>query len=306
MTRILVIGEALVDAVDSGPRGSVEHVGGSPANVAFGLGALGHEVSLATWVGQDERGRRIADRCREVGVLLTPGSDGAGHTSVARAWLDAAGQARYDFDLTWQLPEVAHLETFGHVHMGSIGATLEPGAKQVLATVRSARETSTVSYDPNVRPSLMDGPDAVRGRMEELVSLADVAKASDEDIAWLYPDLYVPDVLRLWGSLGASLTVITRGGEGALFALSRGGQVDTCPVRSTEVVDTVGAGDSFMAGLVSGLLEVGLLGGPQCRERLAGATLSDVRPAVERAVSASAITVGRAGAYSPTRAELPP
>lgn len=304
MTHTLVIGEALIDAVDNAPGGRSEHVGGSPANVAFGLGALGHHVSLATWVGQDDRGRRVMDRCREVGVELTPGSDGAGHTSVAHATLDATGQARYHFDLTWQLPEVAHLDTFGHVHTGSIGATLEPGGTQVLGTVRSAHPTATVSYDPNVRPTLMDGPDAVRGRMEELIALADVVKASDEDIAWLYPGLFVPDVLRLWGSLGASLTVITRGGQGALFALSHIGAVDTLPARSTDVADTVGAGDSFMSGLVSGLLDADLLGGPQGRERLVEASLADVRPAVERAVRTSAITVGRAGAHSPTRAEL--
>jgi len=80
--------------------------------------------------------------------------------------------------------------------------------------------------------------------------------------------------------------------------------VDTCPARSTDVADTVGAGDSFMAGLVSGLLDAGLLGGSQGRERLAAASPSHVRPAIERAVHASALTVGRAGAYSPARAEL--
>jgi fructokinase len=304
VTRTLVIGEALIDAVDNGPEGPSEHVGGSPANVAFGLGALGHDVALATWLGQDQRGRRIADRCREVGVLLTAGSDGAERTSVAHAFLDSSGQARYDFELTWRLPEVTDLESFGHVHTGSIGATLEPGGTQVLATVRSAQPTSTISYDPNVRPTLMDGPDAVRGRMEELIALADVVKASDEDIAWLYPDLFVPDVLRRWGSLGASLTVVTRGREGALYALSHVGAVDISPAPAIEVADTVGAGDSFMAGLLSGLLDAGLLGGPQARERLAAGGVAEVRPAIERAVRTSAITVGATGAYAPGRGEL--
>jgi sugar/nucleoside kinase (ribokinase family) len=112
----------------------------------------------------------------------------------------------------------------------------------------------------------MGTPDEARPRIEQLVALADVVKASDEDIAWLYPDRSVPDTLRHWGSLGASLTVVTRGGEGALYALAHVGSVATCPARKIGLIDTVGAGDSFMAGLLSGLLDAGLLGDPAARE----------------------------------------
>ncbi len=304
MTATLVIGEALIDAVDDGAGGASEHVGGSPANVAFGLAALGHEVSLATWLGRDDRGRRITDRCAQVGAALLPGSDGADHTSVAHAFVDETGAATYEFDLTWQVPAVPDLARFGHLHTGSIAATLEPGGSQVLAAARAAQSTATISYDPNMRPTLMGSADAVRGRVEELVGLADVVKASDEDIAWLYPDRFLPDVLRAWAALGASLTVVTRGGEGALFALNHVREMATFPARRTEVADTVGAGDSFMAGLISGLLDAGYLGGPDARARLQAATLGDVRPAVERAVTTGGITVARAGAYAPTRAEL--
>ncbi len=301
---VLVIGEALVDAVERSGAPAVEHVGGSPANVAFGLAALGHDVALATWVGSDERGARIADRCREMGTRLVAGSDGADHTSVARAVLDDQGAATYDFDITWQVPEVPDLASYGHVHTGSIAAVLEPGGTQVLDLVERAGPTATVSYDPNARPSLMGSPDDVRPRIEALIALSDVVKASDEDIAWLYPERYVPDVLRHWGSLGASLTVVTRGGEGALYALHHVGSVATCPAAVTEVADTVGAGDSFMAGLVSGLLDAGLLGGPEARARLRTAALDDVRPAIERAIATGGITVARAGAYAPRRDEL--
>jgi fructokinase len=170
--------------------------------------------------------------------------------------------------------------------------------------VQQARVTATVSYDPNARPSLMGSPDEVRPRMEAFIALADVVKASDEDIAWLYPDRFVPDVLRHWGMLGASVTVVTRGGEGALYALNHVGSVAHCEARGEGLVDTVGAGDSFMAGLLSGLLDAGLLGGPDARERLREASLDQVRPAVERAVTTGGLTVSRAGAYSPTRREL--
>lgn len=308
---VLVIGEALVDAVTSpateggaAESDTVEHVGGSPANVAFGISALEHEVDLATWVGADERGSRIQERCNEVGVRLVDGSAGADHTSLAHAHLDTTGAATYDFDITWQVPPLPQLGRYVHVHTGSIAATLEPGGTQVVEAVRAARATATISYDPNMRPSLMGSPEAVRARVEELVGLSDLVKASDEDIAWLYPGRYVPDVLRLWGTLGAVVTVVTRGGEGALLAVPGSGEVTTVPARATVVADTVGAGDSFMAGLVSGLLDAGLLGGPDGRDRLRSATLADLRPAIDRAVTTGGITVARAGAYAPTRSEL--
>lgn len=300
----LVIGEALIDAVEQGDAPALEHVGGSPANVAFGLAALDHDVCLATWIGDDERGHRIGDRCKETGTELLDGSDGADHTSVARAVLDGSGAASYDFDITWQVPFIPDLQRFEHVHTGSIAGVLEPGGTQVVDVVRRAHPTSTLSYDPNVRPSLMGTADQVRPRVEELIGLADVVKASDEDIGWLYPDRFVPDVLRHWGTLGASLTVVTRGDEGALYALHHVGSVGTCPARETTVVDTVGAGDSFMAGLLSGLIDAALLGGPDARRRLATATLDDVRPAIERAVTTGGLTVGRAGAYAPRRSEV--
>ncbi len=302
--RVLVVGEALIDAVERSGAAAVEHVGGSPANVAFGLAALDHEVSLATWIGRDDRGRRIAEACRTFGASLVEGSDGAERTSVATAVLDENGAASYEFDITWKVPPLLGFDSVGHVHTGSIAAVLEPGGSQVLDAVRRARAATTVSYDPNMRPTLMGSADEVRGRVEALVALADVVKASDEDIAWLYPDQFVPDVLRHWGTLGPALSVVTRGSEGALFALYNAGAVVTHPAFDAEVADTVGAGDSFMAGLLSGLLDAGLLGSPDARTRLRSASIADVRPAVDRAIRAGGITVSRAGAYAPSRIEL--
>ncbi|HRW19372.1 MAG TPA: PfkB family carbohydrate kinase [Dermatophilaceae bacterium] len=315
----LVVGEALIDAVDTGSDVIAEHVGGSPANVAFGLGALDHDVALLSWFGQDPRGERIAATCARHGVRIAPGSDGADHTSVAHATIDARGQATYHFDLTWQLPRLADLGRYGHVHTGSIAATLEPGGSQVLDLIRTVAQRATVSYDPNIRPTLMGSPDQVRERIEAIVALSDVVKASDEDLHWLYPGEFVPDVLRHWMGLGPSLTVVTRGAEGAVYAVRSAGaaQVTTVPARAGAVVDTVGAGDSFMAGLVSGLLDAGLLGdsgpsrigsdgpeGPRARQRLAVADIDDVQPAVERAIRTSGATVARAGAYAPGRSEI--
>lgn len=300
---VLVAGEALIDIVVPPQGMAVDHVGGSPANVAVGLARLGHPVELATHLADDPRGRRVTAYLGERRVHLTPGSDRAERTTTATAHLDAAGGATYDFDLTWELPEV-DLTGVDHLHTGSIAATQEPGGSQVLALMRRAREGATVSYDPNLRPTLMGRPHDVRSRIEECIGLADVVKASAEDIEWLYAGAPVGDVAHLWGLLGPSLVVVTRGGEGTLVSLTAADTTTELPARPAQVVDTVGAGDSFMAGLVSGLLDAGLLGGPTARERIHDVDAPTVLPAVERALACARWTVQRAGAAAPTRADL--
>jgi fructokinase len=303
--RILVVGESLIDVIERDDDSIEEHVGGSPANVAVGLARLDQEVTFATLVGDDERGARIVRHCAREGISLTRGSQSShGHpTSVATATVDATGAAAYRFNVVWELPETPAMERVTHLHTGSIAGTLEPGASAVLTTVQGARPLATISYDPNVRPSLMGDPHHVRAKIEQLVGLSDVVKASDEDIAWLYNGAPISTVLRLWGMLGPALTVVTRGGDGVVVSLSSG-ELTGMPAPAVDVVDTVGAGDSFMAGLLSGLLEAGLLGGTAARERLRSASLSDVRPAVDRALACAAITVSRAGANPPHLAEL--
>ncbi|MBE3074067.1 MAG: carbohydrate kinase [Actinobacteria bacterium] len=302
--RTLVIGESLIDIVTRPDGSSEELVGGSPANVAVGLARLGHDVTFATLVGDDERGARIVRHCEREGISLTEDSVKRRPTSVATSTLDKAGAAAYSFDLAWELTVGQPLEGLAHVHTGSLAATLEPGASAVLTTIQSARPNATISYDPNARPSLMGDPHEVRAKMEQLIGLSDVVKASDEDIAWLYDGAPLSDVLRLWGRLGPALMVVTRGDNGAVVGLSITGELTSVDAPVAEVVDTVGAGDAFMAGLLSGLLAAGLLGGSQARERLRSASLADVRPAVDRALACSAITVSRAGANPPQLAEL--
>ena len=302
--RTLVVGESLIDIVHRAGGSDQEHVGGSPANVAVGLARLGNDVILATMIGEDEHGARIADLLDREGIRLTAGSVGERRTSVATSTLDAAGAAAYTFDLAWELSEDQPLEGLAHVHTGSIAATLEPGASAVLNTIQTARPGATISYDPNVRPSLMGDPQEVRAKIEQLIGLSDVVKASDEDIAWLYDAAPLSDILRLWGLLGPAMVVVTRGDKGAVVGLGITGELTSVDAPAVEVADTVGAGDSFMAGLVSGLLDAGLLGGVQARERLRAATLADVRPAVDRALACAAITVSRPGANPPHLAEL--
>ena len=304
-SQTLVIGESLIDLVKRPDGSTQEHVGGSPANVAVGLARLGHDITFATRVGDDERGARITSHLQGEGISLAEGSSiRGGPTSVAASTLDASGAATYSFDVAWELPEPASLGGITHVHTGSIAATLEPGASAVLNTIQSARPSATISYDPNARPSLMGDPHEVRAKIEALIGLSDVVKASEEDIAWLYDGAPTSGVLRLWGQLGPALTVVTRGDHGAVIGLSITGEVTSIDATAARVVDTVGAGDSFMAGLLSGLLEAGLLGGVLGRERLRSASLADVRPAVDRALACAAITVSRAGANPPRLTEL--
>ena len=303
---VLTVGEALVDVVV--PPGAptsegVEHVGGSPANVAVGLAALGHRSLLTAHLADDSRGRRVRDHLEGYGVSLTPGSARAERTSTATAHLDHAGVATYDFDLDWQVGE-QDLTDVGHVHTGSIAATLEPGGSAVVDLLARARRTATTSYDPNARPSIMGTPESTRQRVEECVGRADVVKASLEDVEWLYAEAPVVEVVRQWGRLAPGLVVVTRGGDGVLVHLPRQDVTVELAPRAVPVVDTVGAGDSFMAGLLSGLLDSGLLGSPEARDRLLRADLAAVTPALERAVATASWTVGRAGAASPTRADL--
>ena len=300
--RTLVVGESLIDVV-LGPEGPAEHVGGSPANVAMGLAQLGHPVDFLTHLGADARGRRIADQLLQTGVRLAHGRTAA-RTSTATARLDAEGVATYDFDLAWDLPAAVDLTGTGHLHTGSVAATLEPGASHVLETLQAARATATLSYDPNLRPSIMGAPHDVRSRVEELIGWSDVVKASDEDVAWLYDGAPVEQVAHLWGRLGPSVVVITRGPAGALLHLPATGGQDLVPAAAAQVVDTVGAGDSFMAGLLSGLLDAGYLGDPGARDRLRRARAEDIRPAVDRAGACAHWTIERAGAAAPTRSDL--
>jgi fructokinase len=298
----LVVGEALVDVVH-GTDGSVtSHPGGSPANVALGLGRLGRDVSLLCWLGQDDNGRMVADHLEASGVILAEGSWDAERTSVATARLDASGAATYDFDLRWELPPGARAQGSPVVvHTGSIAAVLDPGADAVLALVTAARASSTITYDPNARPSLMGEPVAARDRVERMIALADVVKVSDEDIEWLTGD--TPEaVAPAWIELGPQLVVVTRGGDGATAWTSDGRRIDVTAPRVT-VVDTVGAGDSFMGGLIDGLWGAGLIGASQ-RHTLGTVSTDILEGILGRCARIAAITVSRAGANPPSLAEL--
>jgi fructokinase len=307
--RALVIGEALIDIVERDSRvttargnereSSTEHVGGSPLNVAVGLARLGREVDFLTHIGDDARGRRIVEYVQSSGVRLVSGSMTAARTPTATATLDEKGSAQYVFDIDWQLSGTPEVGPPLVVHAGSIATWMEPGCRATAALLDTYRPSATVTFDPNVRPALLDDGDAARARIDRLIEKADVVKASDEDMRWIDPNRSAKQLARTWLSLGPSVVAVTMGERGA-FAMCEAGtaRVAASPVK---VVDTVGAGDAFMSGLIDALWSLNLLGA-QRRADLRRIGLDALNSAVQTAALSSALTVSRAGADLPDRA----
>lgn len=303
-THALVVGEALVDVVVRRDGSTSTHPGGSPANVAIGLARLARDAELLCFMGLDDNGAIVRDHVEASGAHLVPGSQSAPHTSVATATLDDDGAASYEFDLAWAIASDAQpREDPLVVHTGSIAAVLHPGAADVRKLVSAARSGATITYDPNIRPTLMGSPDEARGPVEATVALADVVKVSDEDLAWLYPDRDPVASARAWAvSEGPSLVVLTRGGAGASAYLADGRSCDVSAPQ-VEVADTVGAGDSFMAGLIDGLWYFGLLGASH-RDKLRDIETGSLEQILIRCARIAGITVSRPGANPPTVWEL--
>ena len=250
----VVIGEALIDIVN-GPEGSISYPGGSPANVAYGLGRLGVRTGLLTAIGDDEHGTAITNHLHSAGVELLPGSASLERTATATATLAADGSASYEFDIAWQLAPVAPAMIPKILHTGSIATFLAPGAGTVRTLLEQCHQSCLVTYDPNIRPALLGSHTEATTIFEDLLPLTDVVKLSDEDAHWLYPGWSPDDVAAHLLQHGARLAVITKGADGALLVTP--GARFSIPSVKTEVADTIGAGDSYMAALIFGLLTRG-------------------------------------------------
>ncbi|WP_425837857.1 carbohydrate kinase family protein [Microbacterium sp. PA5] len=297
MSRVAVIGEALVDVVHGADGSARVTPGGSAANVAVTLGRQGVKVTLLTCVGADEAGASVRAWLAGSHVSVSPSV--RDRTSTAVASLDSSGSATYTFDMVWD-PDHLDVGDAAVVHVGSVAALLAPGADRVLAAVRAARPTALITYDPNVRPALLGDPADHLARVEDLVALADVVKVSDEDLRWLYPADAAIEVATRWQRNGPAIVVVTRGADGADAIMADGVRhVVGSPVT---VVDTVGAGDTFMGTIIAFLLARGF--GTDARRRLTSVTPADVHAMLAESARAAAVTVSRPGADPPWAAEL--
>lgn len=305
---VYVIGEALIDLVmdppgtdPAGPPVYLAHPGGSPYNVAVGLARLGQPTRLVARLSGDAFGRQLRGHAEANGVDLSCAVAATEQSTLAVVSLDADRNAGYDFyrdgtaDWQWSDAELDRIPAdAAWLHTGSLASWTEPGAGVIADLLRRRRQQGpvVVSYDPNIRPALLPDHGLALARVEAMVGLADVVKASAEDLAWLYPGRDAEEVLRHWRELGAAVVVMTDGGRGARFIA--GEEVATVPARPVAVVDTVGAGDAFMAGLINALVTAGFEPGPDL----------DIAAAVDEAILVAALTCARAGANPPTAAEL--
>ena len=310
----LVIGEALVDIIHAPDGSFARHPGGSMLNVAIGLRKLGRTVRLVTDFGLDDDGDLLAEYAASNGLELWLRSDSlrTNPTSTAHVTLNEEGEVGYDFDFTWDIQDTPQsgacmldLEVLAPetVAFGSFATHIQPGADKVRNWVTKLRESATVFYDPNIRQSLIDDLDEARTTVDSSVTLSDIVKASLSDLRKLYGDDVDPtQIARHWLTLGPALVIITRGKHGADVYPFRGGKLHQ-PAPAVTRVDTVGSGASFFAALIDGLTRMSM-DGAQYREELKDMSDASLRTLVAYASTAAAITVSRAGASLPTRAEL--
>ena len=301
----LVVGESLVDIVVPGDGGDPhDAVGGSCLNVAIGLARLDVPTTLVTRIGDDRFGTMVVEHVRDSRVTLSEDSVVAGGTtSTASAHLDEQHAATYDFDLVWDLPHQDLPPGTTGVHVGSLGTTLEPGRAAVVDLVRRAVDADVfVSYDPNIRPFFLDDREAAWRDVLEVGAGARLVKLSDEDLRLLRPDDAEDEVCReLLAGSRTELVVLTRGEKGAK-AYTDGDTLEV-PAPPTRLVDTVGAGDSFMAAMLAMLSDWGVLSGGE--GALSALDDDRVEMLVRGAATAAGITCSRRGANPPTRRELP-
>lgn len=306
--RFTVLGEALIDLVQPGPGDLYRALpAGGPLNIAVGLRRLGHPTALMARFSRGALGARIRSFAEQADLDLRASVDSSEQATLAFATVDDSGKAQYDFyvdgtsDWAWTADELTGLAPDTTVvHAGSLSTAIDPGARVIRdwwARLASAGDL-LLSFDPNVRPRLAGVREEAAARVEGFVGLAHVVKASDEDLAWLYPEVDPETALLRWATLGPALVVLTRGGDGCVALTPRGHRCEL-PSRAVDVIDTIGAGDAFQAGLLSGLADEGVAS----PDRIAAIDAAALERVLQRALTVASITCTRAGADPPTRAD---
>jgi fructokinase len=324
---LAVLGELVVDLLpvpgaDSGPEGTAPHYvarpGGNALNVAVAAGRLGAPVRLMARLGTGPLAANLRRHAEVSGVDVAGFVDAPEPVSLAVVGLSPDGSADYGFhvlgaaDWQWTEEELLRVlpEGTGILHVGSISSWTAPGAEAIAGLVQRlhAEGSALISVDPNIRPMLAEGPvggalgntaPVVRSRLDRLVAQADIVKVSAEDLAWLEDPADLDDAAGRWAERGPALVLLTDGG--APLRIARPGR----PVMHRQtprvtVADTVGAGDSLAAGLLSGLLEAGITS----RAALEALPDEQLLAMVDDAALVAALNCTRIGADPPTRAEL--
>ncbi|GAA3906579.1 carbohydrate kinase [Streptomyces lacrimifluminis] len=308
--QITVLGECVADAFTepaaSAPNELALRVlpGGGPANTAVALARLGTPARFLARLSDDVFGRLFRARLEASGVDLAYAVAATEPSTLAVAELDATGQAAFSFhaqntaDWQWTPAELARVDLSETtcVHTGSLALVREPGGAVVEEFLAAAAERATISVDPNVRPLLVR-PEVYRARLTHWCALADILRLSEDDLELLLPGTAPEEACDIWHTEGVRLVVITLGAGGALASLD--GERLRVPAVATRVVDTVGAGDSFTAGLLHHLGTGGLLGG-----RLTGLGLDEVAEACRFGAGVAALTCSVAGPNPPWLNEL--
>ena len=293
---VWVAGEVLIDLI---PRGGerVAIVGGGPANTAKALARLGFDSYFIDGLSTDQYGEQARAELLADGVKLDYTLTSNNPTCLATVTLDENGSASYEFLIdgtatfefneSW-LPDPTHPPSV--LHVGTLATIVEPGATNLFNWAKKVK--APLVFDPNIRSSVVNDRTRYQQIVEKWATISSVIKMSDDDLAWLYPEMDFRSAAENFINEKTQLVVITKGAAG-LAGFTEDGEVSVPGVK-VDVVDTVGAGDTVGAILVEAIVKYGI-------DNLVGTTLEN---ALNRAAAAAAITCSRAGANPPTLKEL--
>ncbi|NKX46959.1 carbohydrate kinase [Rhodobacteraceae bacterium R_SAG8] len=307
---ILCCGEALIDMVAApsldGPDGFVPHSGGAVFNTAIALGRLGARAGMLTGLSRDMFGDQLADALKASDVDTTHIIRSNRPSTLAFVKLED-GQASYSFFDEKSAGRMIRAEDMPALpsdvtalFFGGISLASDPSASAYAALLERQGGPRAVMIDPNIRPLFITDAEGYRRRMAAMISQADIVKVSDEDLNWLNPaPLTQAEKISAIIDTGPSVVIVTQGAEGAIATLADGTSI-AVPAVKTHVVDTIGAGDTFNAGFLAKLSELGLL----TPAALGTLDPDALRDAMTYGARVAAITVSRAGANPPWANEL--
>jgi fructokinase len=303
--QVAVIGEGVIDRFFDAAV-SRDVIGGSPLNTAVALRRAGVDATWWAKISNTAEGTAILGYAQNNGVAGEGAEILDAPAAIVGIHLNAEGVPSYDFaldnaaDWQWQPEDFVGLASYSAVQVGSLTSVIEPGAGNIYKALQNLRTTAhrpLISYDPNIRPKAADSAESaarIRGYVQKLLSVADIVKVSDEDLEWIDANQESAETARQWSQTPSiQIVVMTRGANGAA-AFVNGKLVAEVPGVKVEVIDTVGAGDTFMAWLLMQILETGRV--PE--------DPTELTSILSLSAKAAAVTCSRAGCNPPLRDEV--